>query len=353
LLQRGFAPVAIARDGAKLAASGYQDRGVAIRTAFIDDPASLDRALAGVAAIIHCAGPFLDTAEAVGAAALRAGIHYLDVTAEQAAARATLETFGDRAREARVIFMPAMGFYGGLADLLATAAMGDWDRADDIRIGIALDSWHPTKGTRITGARNTAQRMVIADGRLTPLPEPVPQIGWDFSGPFGRQAMTELPFSEVVLIAQHLRTSELHTYLGDAALRDIRNPATTPPTAADEEGRSAQIFQVEVRVRRDGATRRAMARGRDIYAFTAPLVCEALQRILSGDVRGHGAQAPGAILDARSFLQALVPELQALEVVSGQPSTERREQDRGGRPGTDEGREAEPEPGRPTDQVSR
>ena len=37
---------------------------------------------------------------------------------------------------------------------------------DDIRIRIALDSWLPTQGTRMTGARNTAPRLVVAGGRL-------------------------------------------------------------------------------------------------------------------------------------------------------------------------------------------
>ena len=61
LQRRGFAPVAIGRDGAKLTAAGFEARGVAVRTASIDDAASLDRSLAGAAAVINCAGPFLDS----------------------------------------------------------------------------------------------------------------------------------------------------------------------------------------------------------------------------------------------------------------------------------------------------
>ena len=82
---------------------------------------------------------------------MRARIHYLDVAAEQASAQATFDRFGDAATEAGVVVIPAMGFYGGFADLLATAAMGNWDSADEVRLGIALDSWHPTLGTRTTG----------------------------------------------------------------------------------------------------------------------------------------------------------------------------------------------------------
>jgi short subunit dehydrogenase-like uncharacterized protein len=71
LLRRGFAPLAIGRDNAKVANSGFQESDVAIRTASIDEPPSLDRSLAGAAAVINCAGPFLDTADAIAAAALR------------------------------------------------------------------------------------------------------------------------------------------------------------------------------------------------------------------------------------------------------------------------------------------
>jgi hypothetical protein len=203
-----------------------------------------------------------------------------------------------------------MGFYGGLADLLATAAIGDWDAVDDICVGIALDSWHPTQGTRITGARNTAQRMIVADSKLVPLAQSAAGVSWDFPEPFGRQDAIEVPFSEVVLMTQHLNITHLHTYLNSSALRDIRDPSTPPPVAIDESGRSSQVFLVEVIARKDGKTRKVVAQGRDIYAFTAQLVCEAVARILQGEVRkSSGANAPGAIFDARGFLRALAPEL--------------------------------------------
>ena len=310
LQRRGFRPVAVARDSAKLAAFG----GIETRLATIDERASLDRAFAGVVAIINCAGPFLDTADAVAAAALRAGIHYLDVAAEQASAEATFETFDRAAREAGLLFLPAMGFYGGLADLLATAAMGDWHSADEIRTGIALDSWHPTRGTRLTGKRNTVPRVIVAAGRMAPLPESAASTSWEFSPPFGRQEMVELPFSEIVLIARHLKMTELHTYLSSTPLQDVLDPTTPLPEAADATGRSGQLFQVEVQVLKDGRTRRALAQGQDIYASTAPLVVEAVQRILDGHARGSGVQAPGAIFDAPGFLRALASGRISVEI---------------------------------------
>jgi short subunit dehydrogenase-like uncharacterized protein len=317
LLRRGFAPLAIGRDSAKMAESGFQESHVRIRTASVDDPASLDRSLTGAAAVINCAGPFLDTANAVAAAALRARIHYLDVTAEQPSAQDTFDRFGEAAKEAGVVFIPAMGFYGGFADLLATAAMGNRDspnKIDEIRVAIALDSWQPTQGTRITGQRNTARRLVIEDGKFIPLAQPAPQTIWDFPEPFGSQDVTEVPFSEVPVIGRHLRVARLRTYLNNAPLRDLRDSTTPPPTATDERGRSAQTFLVDVVVRNGSRTRRAIAQGRDIYAFTAPLVVEAVERILDGRAQGSGALAPGEMFDSTDFLRALAPEYLTFEL---------------------------------------
>jgi short subunit dehydrogenase-like uncharacterized protein len=303
LLRRGLAPVAVGRRIEALQAA-FAD-GVEIRIATVEDAAALDRALAGTAAVINCAGPFLDTAEAVASAALRAGAHYIDVSAEQPSAQAVFDRFDEPARTAGLVALPAMGFYGGLADLLVTAALGDWDEADEVQIGIGLDRWWPTEGTRITGARNTAPRQVIASGRLAPLANPAPRTAWSFPEPFGAQAMVEVPFSEVVVIARHLKTAKLDTFLSETALQDVRDAATPPPQAADDSGRSAQRFVVEAIVRRAGQTRRAIATGRDIYGFTAPLVCEAVQRLLASDGQIAGALAPGQVFDAGDFLRAL------------------------------------------------
>jgi short subunit dehydrogenase-like uncharacterized protein len=314
LLSHGFKPLAIGRNSAKMAEAGFKESGVPIRTASIDDPTSLDRSLAGTSAVINCAGPFLDTADAVAAAAMRVRVHYLDITAEQSSAQATFDRFGDTATKAGVIVIPAMGFYGGFADLLTTAAMGNWDYADEIRLSVALDSWRPTQGTRITGQRNTARRLVIEDGKFVPLAQPAPQTFWDFPEPFGHQDVSEVPFSEVPVIARHVRVVRLRSYLNNAPLRDLRDATTPPPIADDESGRSAQTFLVDVVVRKGNRTRRAIARGRDIYAFTAPLVVEAVDRILDGRTRGTGALAPGEAFDSRNFLQALAPEYLTYEL---------------------------------------
>jgi hypothetical protein len=82
-------------------------------------------------------------------------------------------------------------------------------------------------------------------------------------------------------------------------------PQTPPPTAADPQGRSAQQFVVDVQLEGEHPIRRAIARGLDIYAFTAALVVESLARITASDPVRPGAHAPGELLDSAATLLAL------------------------------------------------
>ncbi|MYS11338.1 NAD(P)H-binding protein, partial [Streptomyces sp. SID6041] len=96
LAERGFVPVLSGRGADRLEelAAGT---GLEARPATVDDPAALDRALAGTVAVVNCAGPFASTTAPVIEAALRAGVPYLDVAAELEANIDTFAHFADRA----------------------------------------------------------------------------------------------------------------------------------------------------------------------------------------------------------------------------------------------------------------
>lgn len=307
LLRRGLTPVLSGRDPARLGKMAVQFPGLETRPATVNDAQKLDNAVRGAALVLNCAGPFLDTAVPVAAAAVRAGAHYLDVTAEQAAAQNLYRAYEEREQGAGVAVIPAMAFYGGLADLLATSAMAGWDTADQITVAYGIDRWWPTEGTRNTGRRNTATRLVVSGGCLVPAPSPAPPRDWDFSGMLGHQTVASHPFAEIVTMERHLAASRIETYLATAALEDLQDPATPAPRAMDESGRSAQRFAVDVVVRRGEEERRFSAAGRDIYAVTAPLVAEAATRLIDGRAKARGAAAPGEVFDAADFLTALSP----------------------------------------------
>ncbi|WP_049564525.1 saccharopine dehydrogenase family protein [Nonomuraea sp. SBT364] len=311
LRERGFVPVLSGRDADKLKAMAYES-GLEARAASVDDPASLDRALAGAAAVVNCAGPFATTAAPVIEAALRAGIPYVDVAAEVEANHDTFTHFAARARDARAVIVPAMAFYGGLGDLLTTAAMDDWTTADEAHIAYGLDSWHPTAGTRAAGVvsrqRRDGRRVRFANGRLEYRDDAPPALEWTFPEPMGRRAVIgEYTMADVVTVPSHLPIPDVRTYMTAEAARDLSSPDTPAPVPADDLGRSAQTFLVDVVVRSGGVDRRAVARGQDIYAVTAPLVVEAVDRILSGRIRTTGVASAGEIFDAADFLRSLSP----------------------------------------------
>jgi short subunit dehydrogenase-like uncharacterized protein len=305
LLRRGHVPIAIGRDGAALSgAVANHGSHVETRVARLDSPASLERALAGAEAVIHCAGPFLDTAAPLANAALRCRVHYFDVTAEQGSALSTLELFDAPARERGILVVPAAGFYGGLGDLLATFAMGDWASAERIEIAIALSGWWPTRGTRRTGERNTLPRLTVSDGTLVEI-QPSAPAQWSFPEPFGTQDVVEAPLTETILAARHLHVREIRNYINEAPLRDLSDPATPEPIATDDRGRSNQRFVMQAVVRNGDEERHATATGRDIYAITAPIVVEAVERMCLGSQPSGGAFALGQRVDASDLLHTL------------------------------------------------
>ncbi len=319
LLKRGWTPIFSGRDPDKLKALGEVHPGLDLRRARVDDPASLDRALVGSTAVINCAGPFARSAAPVIEAALRAQIPYLDVAAEIEANADTFEQYAARAREAGIVIVPAMAFYGGLGDLLATAAMGDWTVADEISIAYALSSWKPTLGTRATTEvsrqRRSGRRLVFSNHRMEFRTDDAPVVKWTFPPPRGTQlVVAEFTTADSVTIPRHLRTPEIRTYMTLAPLKDLDDPDLSPPPATDHTGRSAQTFLVEVVARAGSQERRAVATGRDIYAFTAPLVVEATERVVSMRDNMAGVFAAGEIFDARDFLKSLCPSHLSIEI---------------------------------------
>jgi hypothetical protein len=269
----------------------------------------LDLALRGADAVINCAGPFAATAGPVIDSAIAAGIPYLDVTAEL---EVVTDTFADYA-EASIPIVPAAAFYGGLGDLLATAAVDDWPAADQLTIAYALSSWRPTPGTRATGQvsaqRRNGRRIAYTGHRLQVRPGDAPRTEWTFPAPVGnRPVIGEFTMADSATIPTHLDAAEIFTYMTSNAIDDLNAPDASGPAAVDERGRSAQTFLVEVVAQAAGAERRAVASGQDIYAVTAPLVAEAATRILAGSGAAAGVASVGARFDSKDFLGSLSPE---------------------------------------------
>src|SRR3954454_4772240 len=83
LVRRGLTPVLAGRSAERLAAVALRHGGLDQHVVGLDDPGLLRGVVADAGVVVNCAGPFLDTAVPLARAAVAAGAHYLDVTAEQ------------------------------------------------------------------------------------------------------------------------------------------------------------------------------------------------------------------------------------------------------------------------------
>ncbi|MFE2095170.1 saccharopine dehydrogenase, partial [Streptomyces sp. NPDC059460] len=162
----------------------------------------------------------------------------------------------------------------------------------------------------VSRERRGANRLRYSGGQWEHRTDDAPTLEWTFPGPMGpRPVIGEFTMADVVTVPQHLSIPDVTTYMTAEAVRDVAAPHTPAPTAADKSGRSDQTFLVDVVVRSGGAERRATASGQDIYAVTAPLVAEALERVLTGRTKTIGVAPAGEIFDAPDFLHALAPHI--------------------------------------------
>src|SRR5260370_12650312 len=107
-VERGQRPI-LAGGNARPVEAMASTLGLHARVFDVGDPAALDRGLAGVRAVLHCAGPFAQTSRPMVDACLRNRVAYLDITGEVPVFEACAARDAE-ARAAGVMLMPGGGF---------------------------------------------------------------------------------------------------------------------------------------------------------------------------------------------------------------------------------------------------
>jgi short subunit dehydrogenase-like uncharacterized protein len=164
-LRRGHHPIAAGRDGDRLAELGRDFPGLATRTFALDDPAALRRGLTGVEAVLHAAGPFIETGRPMMEAAIGMGVHYLDISGEVPSFETAFE-LNDEAREAGVVLLPGVGLDVIPTD--AVAALLHRRLPGATRLELALHSpGRPSGGTLQTVVEGVPGGLLVRrDGQL-------------------------------------------------------------------------------------------------------------------------------------------------------------------------------------------
>jgi len=115
--QRGLRPILAGRNRETIEALATET-GLDSRVFSLDDKAAVNKALDGVSIVLHCAGPFSATSQAMIEGCLEKGCHYLDITGEISVFE-NAHRQSDAARRADIVLMPGVGFDVVPTDCLA------------------------------------------------------------------------------------------------------------------------------------------------------------------------------------------------------------------------------------------
>jgi short subunit dehydrogenase-like uncharacterized protein len=325
---RGWRPVLAGRDGAKLAPLAAE-LGCEERAFPLDDAEAVAAHLAGVDAVLHCAGPFARTAGAMAEACLRRRVHYLDITGEIEVFEA-LAARGAEARERGVMLLPGVGFDVVPTDCLAAHLAARLPGA--VRLVLAFQaSSRPSRGTATTMVENLGRGGAVRrGGRIVPVPTawktrlidfgrgPVTAVtvpwgdvstAWRSTGIGDVEVYTALPAGRLAALRaiRWLRPLAALRPVQGFLKRRIRAGPAGPGADARARGRTYVWGEVE-----DGEGRRAAARltGPEGYRFTVLTALGAAEKVLAGEVR------PGYATPSLAF---------GADFVLGFPGVERRD----------------------------
>lgn len=191
--RRGLRPVLAGRNKESIAAIA-EETGFESLVFDLDDTAALDDALKGVALVLHCAGPFSATSQAMIDACLKAGCHYLDITGE-ISVFANAHKQSDEARRADIVLMPGVGFDVVPTDCLAATLVKALPAATSITLAFESGS-HMSPGTAKTSIEGLAGGgCVRKDGKLKWVP-----LAWktrEIRFKHGKRLTVTIPWGDV------------------------------------------------------------------------------------------------------------------------------------------------------------
>ena len=297
------------RDARKVAAVA-EPLGLAWTSFALEEPRVLETALSGFSAVLHCAGPFQQTAAPMMRAAIRVGVDYLDIAGEWPVFQDAV-ALGPLARSRGVMLLPGAGFSIVASDCLLALAAARLPHLRKLRLATSRSHLmsRGSVGTMLgLGGRET---LVRRGGRLVSLPAASLSGIFDFGE--GRTRALAVPWPDLVTGAISTGVEDIETYsegglaerlawpigarlldasagvAGDLVPRLLTALAPErPPAAALGQAGFALVVEAEDRWRRPSVLR---LRTTDGYGFTTVSASAIARRVLAGE-RQPGFRTP-------------------------------------------------------------
>jgi short subunit dehydrogenase-like uncharacterized protein len=313
--RRGLAPILAGRSASKVEPLS-RELGLEHRSFGLERAAEVDAGLEGVRLVLHCAGPFSQTASPMLESCLRNKAHYLDITGEIPVFEYAHAQQG-RARLAHVVLCPGVGFdiiptdcvARALKDALpdATHLVLGFDQPTVLSPGTAKTSVEfAVKGGRVRkdGAivavplAHSARRIDFGNGRKSAMAIPWGDVSTAYYSTGIPNIEVYVPASRLVILGARLANFlapllRLKSVI-ETLQRWIGKRIQGPDSAARERMPSYVWGEVG---NHKGEKRTARIRTANGYSLTITGSLEVVQYLLQNEVPG-GAYTPSMLMGA-------------------------------------------------------
>ncbi|MFN8434949.1 MAG: saccharopine dehydrogenase NADP-binding domain-containing protein [Anaerolineales bacterium] len=320
-LQEGLHLILAGRDEKQLREQA-EKHNLDYRVFAVEETAKLDAALQEVDALLHCAGPFVLTYQAMAEACIRNKKHYVDISGEIEEFEA-LALMNEEAQRAGVMLLPGGGFDVVPSDCLIAYTASKLPTATDLKLYIKSIGSGISRGTARSGIENShRQGRIRRDGKIISVPNLYDSKDIDFGR--GPSKLVTMGWGDVSTAYHSTGIPNVTVYMGFPKsmisvmkFTKVAGPllysrmarnfikwligiffAPGPSREKNKTGFSLLIAEVT-----DGAkTVRAKLRTPEAYYLTALTSVQIMKRILSNDIK-PGFQTPSKVYGADFILQ--------------------------------------------------
>ncbi|MEV8372483.1 saccharopine dehydrogenase NADP-binding domain-containing protein [Kribbella sp. NPDC056861] len=262
--------------------------GVPGRTFALDDPSTVQKELQDFQVVLNVAGPFSQTAERLIDAAIAAGVHYLDTTAEYAIF-ALAEERSAAAAEAGVMLVPGVGWDVVPSDAVAVHAAGRTPRPVGLRVALKVTGGF-SRGS-VSSAAGIADLigLVRSDGELVRRADAAP-VGFDLGA--GIEDYVPVPMGDLITAWHSVGLRDIEVFMrSEGAIPTPGEELPDGPTAAERnEGRYWALAEV---TDADGSVVRSVIETPTGYTYTQLSAVAAARNVLAGQ-HSAGFQTPSS-----------------------------------------------------------
>ncbi|MBK3869280.1 hypothetical protein GFL09_16820 [Pseudomonas stutzeri] len=260
---------------------------------FTTDEASAD-SLEGVGVLVNFAGPFVQTAEALMRACIKAGVDYLDITAEINVYRLA-ERLGAEAADSGVMLLPGVGWDVVPTDCLAVHVARRVQNPQSLSIALQVAGSMSRGSARSVGEIIGAGLLARIDGQLVATPDAQPRH-FDFGD--GLELCAPLSFGDLVTGWHSTGIPNIAMFVhfsGDPFPEgDLSQLPEGPDAHQRETHRARAVAEV---TGADGTVARSVIETVNGYSYTPLAAVEAARRVSSGE-RQPGFETPAKLLGA-------------------------------------------------------